>query len=204
MTNGRSKTALFIDGANIRQAAKRLSMYIDFAKLATYLDEAFPDDKIIRRYYYTALIGTEDKDTVRDLTTWLSHNGYHTVTKQARTFVDEVGQSTIKGNMDIELAIDMMKAARYLDHAILMSGDGDFTKLVQVVQDEGVQVTVISTRVGGTCSGDLRRQADRFIDLSDIRQMIEQDRSNHHANYATNPTNPTNGPSQQPPTTSNS
>jgi uncharacterized LabA/DUF88 family protein len=80
----------------------------------------------------------------------------------------------IKGNMDIELAIDVMEMAENLDHIIIFSGDGDFRRLVEAVQRKGVRVSVVSTIESQPpmIADELRRQADEFIELSDIQEQI--------------------------------
>ena len=92
------------------------------------------------------------------------------VTKPVKRFTDGQGHSRIKGNMDIEIAVDMLELAPRLDHVVLFSGDGDFRRLVQAVQDKGVRVTVISTQKTQPphIADELRRQADAFLDLNDL------------------------------------
>ena len=74
--------------------------------------------------------------------------------------------------MDIELAIDVMEMAAHLDHVVLFSGDGDFRRLVEAVQRTGVRVTVVSTirSQPPMVADELRRQADNFIELADLRR----------------------------------
>jgi uncharacterized LabA/DUF88 family protein len=107
---------------------------------------------------------------VKPLVDWLDYNGFTVVTKPVKRFTDAQGQSRIKGNMDIEIAVDMLELAPRLDHVVLFSGDGDFRRLVQAVQAQGVRVTVISTTRTQPphIADDLRRQADAFLDLNDL------------------------------------
>ena len=99
---------------------------------------------------------------------WLDYNGFTLVTKPTKEFLDSDGQRRIKGNMDIELAIDMLELADKLDHIILFSGDA--------VQHKGVRVTVVSTIKSSPpmLADELRRQADLFIDLVSIQEEIER------------------------------
>src|SRR4029079_2301725 len=98
------------------------------------------------------------------------------VTKPTKEFVDSMGRRRIKGNMDIELAIDMLEMAPHMDHAVLFSGDGDFRRLVEAVQRRGVRVTVASTMRSSPpmVSDDLRRQADSFIELQELAPSISR------------------------------
>jgi uncharacterized LabA/DUF88 family protein len=132
--------------------------------------------RLIRAFYYTALIEDQDYTPIRPLVDWLDYNGYTMVTKPAKEFTDSQGRRKVKGNIDIELAIDMMEIAGKVDHVILFSGDGDFRRLVDAVQRQGVRVTVISTisTQPPMIADELRRQADQFIDLVDISEFIQR------------------------------
>jgi uncharacterized LabA/DUF88 family protein len=167
------RTALFIDGANFYAATRGLGLDIDYRKL---LDFFGSKTNILRAYYYSALLETEEYSPLKPLTDWLAYNGYSLVTKPAKEFVDTLGRRRIKGNMDIELAIDMLELAPSLNHAILFSGDSDFRRLVEAVQRKGVRVTVISSiRTNPPMIADeLRRQADQFIDLGDIAKEFSR------------------------------
>src|SRR3546814_1279699 len=101
---------------------------------------------------------------------WLDYNGYSLVTKPAKECTDSQGRRRIKGNMDIELAVDMMEMVDRLDHVVLFSGDGDFRSLIEAVQRKGVRASVVSTiRSSPPMIADkLRRQADQFIDLDQL------------------------------------
>lgn len=161
------RTALFIDGANLYAATRSLGFDVDYRRLLDYFSAK---STLIRAYYYSALLETEEYSPLKPLTDWLAYNGYTLVTKPAKEFTDALGRRRIKGNMDIELAIDMFELAPKLDHAILFSGDSDFRRLVEAVQRKGVRVSVISTIKTSPpmVADELRRQADQYIDLVDI------------------------------------
>ena len=168
------RTALFIDGANLYGAARALGFDIDYKKLL----KMFRDKtNLIRAFYYTAIIENEEYSPIRPLVDWLDYNGYSLVTKPAKEFFDPSGRRKIKGNMDIELAVDMLEVAPRLDHAVLFSGDGDFRRLVEAVQYRGVRVSVISTIKTSPpmVADELRRRADSFVDLSDLIPEIARD-----------------------------
>jgi len=162
------RIALFIDGANLYSASRSLGFDIDYRKMLTWFAAR---GNLRRAFYYTALLETEEYSPLRPLTDFLMYNGYQVVTKPAKQFTDSQGRTRIKGNMDIELAIDMLEMAPHLDHAVLFSGDGDFRRLTEAVQRRGVRVTVVSTiRVQPPMVADeLRRQADQFLDLEDLK-----------------------------------
>jgi len=165
------RIALFIDGANLYSASKSLGFDIDYKKL---LDEFRKRGLLTRAYYYTALVEDQDYSPIRPLVDWLDYNGFSLVTKTAREYTDAQGRRRWRGDMDIEIAVDMMEMAPHLDHVVLFSGDGDFRRLVQVVQQKGVRVTVVSTMKSQPpmASDDLRRQADAFVDLADLASIV--------------------------------
>jgi uncharacterized LabA/DUF88 family protein len=168
---GSERLGLFIDGANLYSASRVLGFDIDYRKmLAWFATRA----NLRRAFYYTALLETEEYSPLRPLTDFLMYNGYQVVTKPAKQFTDSQGRTRVKGNMDIELAIDMLEMAPHLDHVVLFSGDGDFRRLIEAVQRKGLRVTVASTiRVQPPMiADDLRRQADQFIDLDDLKPEI--------------------------------
>ena len=116
----------------------------------------------------------EDYSPIRPLVDWLDYNGFTMVTKTAREFTDREGRKRWRGDMDMEIAVDMMELAPRCDHMVLFSGDGDFRPLVEAVQRQGVRVTVVSTVKSQPpmASDDLRRQADAFVDLADLAEII--------------------------------
>ncbi|MBU6476104.1 MAG: NYN domain-containing protein [Alphaproteobacteria bacterium] len=167
------KLAVFIDGANLYAAAKNLDFDIDYKRLLSWISA---QSRLVRAFYYTALIEDQEYSPIRPLIDWLDYNGYTMVIKPAKEFTDHTGRRKIKGNMDIELAIDMMELASRVDHIVLFSGDGDFRRLIESVQRRGVRVTVISTTrtQPPMVADELRRQADHFIDLIDLADFIER------------------------------
>ncbi|MEZ0223577.1 MAG: NYN domain-containing protein [Alphaproteobacteria bacterium] len=167
------KLAVFIDGANLYAAAKSLNFDIDYKRLLTWISA---QSRLVRAFYYTALMEDQEYSPIRPLIDWLDYNGYTMVTKPAKEFTDHAGRRKVKGNMDIELAIDMMELADHVDHIMLFSGDGDFRRLLESVQRKGTRVTVVSTirTQPPMVADELRRQADHFIDLSDLMEFIER------------------------------
>lgn len=165
------KTALFIDGANLYATAKSLGFDIDYKRL---LKEFQGKGTLLRAFYYTALIEDQEYSSIRPLIDWLDYNGYRVVTKPTKEFTDAGGRRKVKGNMDIELAIDALELAPYIDHMVLFSGDGDFRSLVEAMQRRGVHVSVVSTISSNPpmVADELRRQADEFIDIISISNRV--------------------------------
>jgi len=177
------RTALFIDGANLYAAARGLNINIDYKRMLDYFAKR---GRLIRAFYYTALIEDQDYSPIRPLVDWLDYNGFTMVTKPAREFTDAFGRRKIKGNMDIELAVDAMEMSDHLEHLVLFSGDGDFRRLVEALQRRGVRVTVVSTLKSQPpmMSDDLRRQADFFVELQDLAPSIMRDQDDREAAQA--------------------
>jgi uncharacterized LabA/DUF88 family protein len=171
MFDPREKVALFIDGANLYATAKSLGFDIDYRKLLHHFQEK---SYLLRAYYYTALAEDQEYSSIRPLIDWLDYNGYTVVTKPTKEFVDSTGRRKVKGNMDMELAIDVMEIAEHIDHIVLFSGDGDFRSLVEAVQRKGRKVSVISTlsTQPPMIADELRRQADTFIDLVTLQAEL--------------------------------
>ena len=167
------RVGLFIDGSNLYAAARSLSFDIDYKRL---LNAFASKGRLIRAFYYTALIEDQEYSPIRPLVDWLDYNGYTMVTKPAKEFTDSTGRRKVKGNMDIELAVDIMEMAAHLDHAVLFSGDGDFRRLVEAVQWRGLRVTVVSPvrSQPPMVADELRRQADNFIELQGMQKEIER------------------------------
>jgi uncharacterized LabA/DUF88 family protein len=167
------RIGLFIDGSNLYAAARALGFDIDYKRL---LDVFRTECRLIRAFYYTALTDDQEYSPLRPLVDWLDYNGYTMVTKPTKEFTDAMGRRKIKGNMDIELAIDVMEMAPYLDHVVLFSGDGDFRRLVEAVQRRGIRVTVVSTirSQPPMVADELRRQADTFLELLELMPNIQR------------------------------
>ena len=174
MNSGGDRIALFIDGPNLHATARTLGFDIDYRRL---LQQFQSRGVFLRAYYYTAVIGDQEYTSIRPLLDWLDYNGYTVVTKATKEFVDAGGRRKLKGTMDIELAIDAMELSEHINQMVLFSGDGDFRSLVEAVQRRGVQVTVISTisTQPAMIADELRRQADFFTDLIDLRPLITRE-----------------------------
>ena len=167
------KTAVFIDGANLYKTAKTLGFDIDYRSLLSRLKR---ETRLVRALYYTAM--QEDKDAdyspLRPLVDWLDYNGFTMVTKTAREFVGQDGRKRYRGSTDIELAVDMVLMAPKLDCIVLFTGNGDFKHAIARAQEQGCRVVCVSTMKSQPplASDEIRRQADQFIDLTDLEDVI--------------------------------
>ena len=168
------RVALFVDGANLYATAKTLGFDIDYKRLLGLFRQK---GQLVRALYYTALAEDQEYSSIRPLIDWLDYNGYTMVTKPTKEFTDSMGRRKVKGNMDIELTVDAMKLSEQLDHVVIFTGDGDFRALVQALQERGKRVSIVSTLQTQPPMGadELRRQADQFVDIADLEQLICRD-----------------------------
>jgi len=169
------KIAVFIDGANLYATARALEMEIDYRRLKDFFAQR---GRLVRAFYYTAIMDDQEYSPLRPLIDWLDYNGYTLVTKPLKEFTDDSGRRKVKGNMDMEMAVDMLAMAEKVDHIVLMSGDGDFRRLIEAVQSKGVRVTVISSNSThpSMVADELRREADQFVDIKTLRDQIGRSR----------------------------
>lgn len=167
MRSSANKIALFIDGANLYATSRTLGFDIDFKRL---LKEYESRGTLLRALYYTATIEDQEYSTIRPLIDWLDYNGYTVVSKPAKESDDGEGRRKFKRSMNMELVVDALELSNHVDHIVLFSGDGDFRPLVEAVQRRGVHVTVVSTM--SMIAGELRRQADVFTDLMELKVTI--------------------------------
>ena len=126
------RIALFIDGSNLYATARALAFDIDYKSLLGMFQK---QAMMVRAFYYTALLDDQEYSPIRPLVDWLTTWLHHC--HQADQGVTDTGRR-IKGNMDIELAIDVMEMADRLDHIVLFSGDGDLPA-GEAVQRKGVR-----------------------------------------------------------------
>lgn len=159
-----ARVALFVDMSNLYYAARNINVRVDYERLKQFVARG---RKLIRAFAY---MGLDPDDTqAQGLVNFLKrYAGYKVVTKPLRRYDD----GTVKANLAIELAIDMLTIADYVDTVVLVSGDGDFVRLVETVQLKGVRVEVIGLE--GNTSTALIEAADEFINLADIVGEIQK------------------------------
>ncbi|MBI1326774.1 MAG: NYN domain-containing protein [Alphaproteobacteria bacterium] len=168
------KVALFIDGANLYGAAKALEFDIDYRLLLRWVAER---SHLVRAFYYTALLEDAEYSPLRPLVDWLDYNGFTMVTKAVREVGEGATRRKTKAHFDVDLTVDALELADQIDHAVIFSGDGDFSKLVAALQRKGVRVTAVGTIQSNPpmMSDELRRQADHFIDLANLARFIRRE-----------------------------
>jgi len=157
---------------------KTLDFEIDYGALLAFFKGK---SRLIRANYYTALVEDDEYSVIRPLIDWLEYNGWHAVTKPAKSLTDRNGRRYMKGDMDPEMIVDMLSFAPHIDHLVLFSGDGDFRVAIEALQMQGVRVTVVSTMKSkpAMLADELRRQADDFIEIADMDKVFGRPKSGH-------------------------
>ncbi len=159
----RGRVAIFIDGSNLFYAALKLGIEIDYTKLLCCLTA---NSRLLRAFFYTGIDTMNERQ--QGFLLWMRRNGYRVVTKDLIQLPD----GSKKANLDVEIAVDMMRLANHLDTAILVSGDGDLAYAVDAITYRGVRVEVVSLR--SMTSDSLINVADCYIDLDTIKQNIQK------------------------------
>jgi uncharacterized LabA/DUF88 family protein len=158
--------SVFVDGANLYSTSKALGVEIDFKVVR----DIFGKD-LLRINYYTAILPDGQYSSIKPMLDWMEYNGYTIVKKDAKEFFDSAtGRRKVKGNMDIEMAVDAREAASHCKDIWLFTGDGDFTYLVQALKRMGCKVTVVSSikTQPSMIADELRRACDVFMELEDF------------------------------------
>lgn len=160
-----ARVGVFVDAANIELACDRLRARIDWRKLLDFLTEG---RQLVRAIAYSPVHDDPgvSLETQRFAEPFMN-KGFRVVTKPLKRFAD----GSIKANVDIEMALDIMEMLDRLDVVCLVSGDGDFQRLVEVVQMKGVRVEVIG--VGTSTASQLRNAGDRFVDIQNILSKVK-------------------------------
>jgi len=152
------KTLVLIDGANLYFAAQSKGWNIDFNQLYNWFNA---NTNLVQTVYYTAYNPEDAKQN--EFINNLELAGFTVFKKPIKTFAD----STIKGNLDVEICVDTMKQIFNFQILVLISGDGDFTYLAQTLEMMGKKVVVIG--IGGFMSFELLEQADNYFLLDRIK-----------------------------------
>lgn len=169
------RVAVFFDMSNLYFTARDLGVRIDYTKLLEFL---VAGRRLYCAYAYVALSG--DDSTAVPFLTWLRRNGFRVVTKSLKRLPD----GSLKGDLDLELAVDLLTQAPHFDVAVLVSGDGDFTYLVESAQRLGLRVEVASTP--RNTSVELMEAADRYIDLEANLRHFSQPRPAGYSEWSRN------------------
>lgn len=168
------RIGLFIDGYSLYQTVRAMDLRIDYKALR----DLFASKGRLNRVQYFATVNDHDPDEFnpqRKTFDWLQYNGFDVQTIQTRSFTGSDGEIQYRGNASVLMTCYALKHAEHLDHVVILTGNADFAPLITALQERGTRVTMVSTiKNGSLCSDQLRRSADDFIDLEDLRQQISK------------------------------
>ncbi len=153
------RIGIFVDVPNIMYAADRLKITLDYSKLLQLL---LRGRELVRANAYAPISDDpqEPLATQRFVQPFIGH-GYSLVTKPLKRYAD----GSIKANFDVEMAIDVLVMSDRLDTIVLVSGDSDFRRVVELVASKGVRVEVAA--FGDSTSMEIRAAADEYIDIKE-------------------------------------
>ncbi|NIZ09285.1 NYN domain-containing protein [Pseudooceanicola sp. HF7] len=163
--------AAFIDGPNFHATARALGFDVDYRKLLALLTS---EARLLRASYFTPIAESDEHVAIRPLVDWMQYNGWHVTTKACREHTTDDGRRRFRGSTDIDLAVAATDLAPFITHAAIFTGNRDFAPLVHALQAKGVRVTIVSTiqTASPFAADDLRRMADAFVDVEDLRHVI--------------------------------
>lgn len=167
------KLAVLIDGKSLYSASRAIGFDIDFKRLRA---EFARRGRLKNISYFVAVEDVQEgeHDALRPMTDWMAYNGYQVVTVRSKTYTF-AGERRSKDNMLMELAVKAIEIGSWADHIVLFSGNNDLTPVVRFIQREGVRVSIASTLEANQVSDELRRQADNFIEIGDLRDVIQRE-----------------------------
>jgi uncharacterized LabA/DUF88 family protein len=165
----RDRLSIFVDGNNMFYAQQKNGWFFDPKRVLEHFTNN-PCIDLINAFWYTGLKDSQDQRGFRDA---LISLGYTVRTKILKEFYDDSsGRYSQKANLDIEIVVDMFNTVEQYDRVILLSGDGDFERAIELLRSKNTHITVVSTE--GMIARELRNATDRYIDLNDIREQIEK------------------------------
>ena len=169
MSTQQKTAAIFIDAENLYFIQKALGWEIDFERLYNFVATKY---NIYNAFYYTVTDPTNDAfEEKNQFLASLSLIGY-TVRKKEVKVIRVGDKYKKKGNLDIEMVIDMFNTKELYERALLFSGDSDFERAIELLRSHGKESVVISTK--GFVSRELINAADKFIDLQLLKSEIEK------------------------------
>lgn len=163
------RIAIFIDGANMFYAQRKMGWHIDYKKVYDFYAK---QAQVYNAFYYTSVTNPPDPGMEGFLRA-LTGMGYTVRRKTVKEITDqESGQIIRKANLDIEIVIDMLTTADLYDRAALISGDGDFERAVEYLRGRGKRIEGLGVRA--MAAYDLVNAMDQYLYLEDYRDDMEK------------------------------
>lgn len=164
------RAAFFVDGANIDNASAHAGYILDWRKALGF----FIGKGVFAGAYYFSTDYMEDEPQTR-FHDALAGAGFTVRTKPLKIIKDQLtGEERVKGNVDIELALEMVARCDTFDVAYLFSGDSDFKRVLDILQSRGKRVFVVTSR--SSVSRELVHSADKPVFfIEDFRKVLARD-----------------------------
>lgn len=159
---------VFVDVSNLFYSARSMGVEVNYIRL---LEHVSRNRHLIRASAYTGI--DPENGSQRRFVDFLSANGYRVVCKDIQRH--ESGR--IKADLDVEMTLDVYMMSENFDVVVLITGDGDFRRLVEVVQQRGVRVEIIG--FGVSTSSELIALADQFTEISTITEIFRNGTTIH-------------------------
>ncbi len=161
------KVAVYIDVQNIQQVFEKQGAEIRYDKLKDYLTKRYKKEnaEIIK---FSAFVPFRASDENRlKLIDAISLMGYRVLSKAAKDRPD----GSIKANMDVEMALEMITNIEYVDEIVLISGDSDFEPIIHYLSNKGKKILLIGPGRGPTAI-EIIRASDEFENLDEIEDVV--------------------------------
>lgn len=159
------RIGLFIDSISLRQAADVVQLRLDFKRLLALFRQR---GRLMRAHYYAVALPAAGAHPQKPLLDWLTFNGFSVVTHNCAN----VDEATNALSLAVDIAVDAMQLAQHLDHVVLVSQCRELQRLIEALKMMGKRVSVISTLRNHAAPDELRRAADAFLDLHDLRPIL--------------------------------
>lgn len=161
------RVSIFVDGNNTFYALKALGWHMDARKLMSSFRET--GDSLVNGFWYMGIDpNDESQNKFKEALTGI---GYTVRVKGIKEW-STAGKTTFKANLDVEMVLDMLNTVELYDHAVILSGDSDFEKVVEHLRTKGKKVTVVSTT--GNVSWELVNASDSYVDLKNMKDALEK------------------------------
>lgn len=168
---------VFIDASNLWEAQKIKGRFFDYEKLKNFIKEKF-NGSSIEVFYYSAYPADGTREYSLD-----GRHKFFTFLKKGLKFVvrkKELKRISIitpegesieeKGNMDVEMTIDILHHIKKYNIAVFFTGDSDFLALVTYLRARGKKLYIFSSK--NNVSEELRTGGDGYFDVLDIKNNI--------------------------------
>lgn len=163
------KVAIFVDGSNMFYAQRKAGWHVDYRKVYDHFAQGMD---VYNAFYYTS-VTSPPESAVEGFLRALTGIGYTVRRKPVKEIIDhETGSITRKANLDIEIVIDMLTTLEQYDVAVLVSGDGDFERAVELLRLRGKRIIGVGLR--SMAAYDLVNATDRYLYMDDLRDAIEK------------------------------